>query len=160
MLSLTRQEVPTMNVRGMGLGGMVLAAVVAGGLGAGCASAGGEMRQRGTVLLTSASARAIVAGPAVVHAFSMDHGGRVYAATAQAGSDADCAVAADVRQGPNADLVADSVKVVSLAPGQVACIQVDGRRSYELLWHARPMTPTETAVAVAYGAEVREAKAR
>src|SRR4051812_485655 len=113
---------------------------------AGCAGSNG-ITQRGTVTVNSGTVRAFAVGPAVVHAYSQDRGGRVFAAAAQSGTDADCARA---RAGAS-PLAADSVQVVTIGPGQIACVETDGRRRYELLWHARPATREETAVAVAYG---------
>jgi len=114
---------------------------------AGCAGSN-AITQRGTVTINSGAVKAFAAGPAVVHAYSQDRGGRVFAVAAESGTDDDCARARAVA--PSA-LAADSIQVVTLAPGQVACIETDSRRNYELLWHARPATPEETAVAVAYG---------
>lgn len=112
---------------------------------AGCAGAGGGMTQRGTVLIGTGSVKAFAVGPAVVHAYSQDRGGRVFAAAAVSGTDADCARA---RSGASA-LPADSVEVVTLAAGQVACIEAESKHDYELLWHARPASAEETAIALA-----------
>jgi hypothetical protein len=114
---------------------------------AGCAGAGGAITQRGTVMVESGAVKAFAVGPAVVHAYSQDRGGKVYAAVAVDGTDADCAHA---RAGAPSALPADSVQIVTLAPGQIACIEPSGRRNYELLWHARPASAGETAVAIAY----------
>ena len=114
---------------------------------AGCAGAGGGINQRGTVLVETGAVKAFAVGPAVVHAYSQDHGGKVFAAAAVKGTDADCTHARAVA--PSA-LAADNVQIVTLAPGQIACIETDGKRNYELLWHARPASAEETAVAIAY----------
>jgi hypothetical protein len=102
----------------------------------GCAS-GGAGVQRGSVVMSGEAVKAFAAGPAVVHAYSLDGGGRVFVAQAKSGTDADCA-------GPAAGGAAamavevDRRNVVTLASGQVACVETSGRRSYELMWHARP----------------------
>jgi hypothetical protein len=114
---------------------------------AGCAGSNG-ITQRGTVMVNSGAVKAFAAGPAVVHAYSQDQGGRVFAVAAQSGTDADCTRARAVA--PSV-VAADSIHVVTLAVGQVACVETDSRRGYELLWHARPVTAAETSVAVAYG---------
>jgi hypothetical protein len=114
---------------------------------AGCAGSN-AITQRGTVLINDGSVKAFAAGPAVVHAYSQDRGGKVFAVAAQSGTDADCARGRAVAP---STLAADSVQIVTLAPGQVACIETDSKRAYELLWHSRPATAEETAVAVAYG---------
>jgi hypothetical protein len=114
---------------------------------AGCAGAGGGINQRGTVMVETGAVKAFAVGPAVVHAYSQDRGGRVFAAAAVNGTDADCAHARAVAP---SSLAADSVQVVTLARGQIACIETDSKRNYELLWHARPASPEETAINIAY----------
>lgn len=99
----------------------------------GCAG-GAAVTQRGTVMARGESIRAFAAGPAEVHAFSMERGGRVFTATAVSGTDADCAQAANSAE---AAIASDTVKVVTLASGEVACVSTPSQRSYELLWHAR-----------------------
>jgi hypothetical protein len=136
----SRQEV-TMSKT---LGGMM---VFGFALLAGCAGAGGSFTQRGTMLVDNGSAHAFVQGPAVVHAFSQDGGGKVFAAAATTGTDADCAGAAGDATAPS--LSADSVKVVTLSPGQVACIATSGRRPYELLWKAQASEPAPAQLALA-----------
>jgi hypothetical protein len=132
----------TTTTKGLVLG--ILFSVVAA---AGCAGAGGGITQRGTVMVASGAVKAFAVGPAIVHAYSQDGGGKVFAAAAVNGTDADCAHARAVA--PSA-LPADSVQVVTLATGQVACIETEGKRDYELLWHARPASADETAIAIAY----------
>jgi hypothetical protein len=83
----------------------------------------------------------------VVHAYSQDRGGKVFTAQAIDGSDADCARA---RMLAASALGAERVEVVTLSAGQIACVEAQSRRGYELLWHARPASPEELAVAVAH----------
>jgi hypothetical protein len=102
----------------------------------GCAS-GGSLEQRGSMVIAPDTVRAFAAGPAVVHAFSMDGGGRVFVATAKTRTDADCAAAAATTSA--ADVAVDQRNVVTLAPGQVACVAANDKHAYELMWHARPV---------------------
>jgi hypothetical protein len=102
----------------------------------GCAS-GGSLEQRGSMVMAPDSVRAFAAGPAVVHAYSMDGGGRVFVAPAKTGTDADCVGAAERPTHAEA-LAVDRRNVVTLAPGQVACVATNGKHNYELMWHARP----------------------
>jgi hypothetical protein len=114
------------------MGMMVVGFAVLGG----CATSG-PVEQRGSMVMAPDSVRAFAAGPAVVHTFSMDDGGRVFVAPATTGTDADCVGAA--AHATNATAVGiDRRNVVTVAPGQVACVASSGRRNYELLWHARP----------------------
>jgi hypothetical protein len=133
----------TMTTKMKGLVAGVLFSMVA----AGCAGSN-AITQRGMVTVNGGAVKAFAAGPAVIHAYSQDGGGRVFAVAAQSGTDADCVRA---HAGAPSALAADSVQIVTLAAGQVACVETDSRRNYELLWHARPATAAETAVAVAYG---------
>jgi hypothetical protein len=139
----------TTTMKGLVLG--VLVSVAA----AGCAGTGGAITQRGTVLVNNGRVMAFAAGPAVIHAYSQDHGGKVFTVAATSGTDADCTVARAVV--PSA-LAADRVQVVTLAPGQIACVETASKRNYELLWHARPASADETAVAVAVAVALADAR--
>jgi hypothetical protein len=122
----------------------VLGMVVVGfGLLGGCAS--GVAEQRGAVVMTPDTVKAIAAGPSVVHAFSLDRGGRVYVATAKTGTDADCDGASDAVGAM--ELAVDRRNVVKLARGQVACVATSSKRRYEVMWHARPAEPAMVLVA-------------
>jgi hypothetical protein len=113
----------------------------------GCAGSG-AVTQRGTVMARGESVRAFAAGPAEVHAFSMERGGKLFTATAVSGTDADCAQAANSAEAP---IASDTVKVVKLASGEVACVSTPGQRSYELLWHARaPRSDNEETATMAH----------
>ena len=116
--------------------------VVAFSVLSGCA--GTAVTQRGTVVSRGESIRAFAAGPAEVHAFSMERGGKVFTAVAASGTDADCAQASARTETP---IASDRVKVVTLASGQVACLSTPGERNYELLWHARTAPATEPTTA-------------
>ena len=101
----------------------------------GCAS-GGAVVQRGSVVMSGEAVKAFAAGPAVVHAYSLDGGGRVFVAQAKSGTDADCA--GQPAAGAAMAVEVDRRNVVTLASGQVACVETSSRRNYELMWHARP----------------------
>jgi hypothetical protein len=114
----------------------------------GCAS-GGAVVQRGSVVMNGEAVKAFAAGPAVVHAYSLDGGGRVFVAPAKSGTDADCA-GHEAGGSAAKPLEVDRRNVVTLASGQVACVATNNRRSYELMWHARPATaPAEIVLAQA-----------
>jgi hypothetical protein len=125
------------------LGMMVMGFALLGG----CATSG-PVEQRGSMVMAPESVRAFAAGPAVVHAYSMDGGGRVFVAPAATGTDADCVGAAE--RATNASAVAvDRRNVVTVAPGQVACVATNARGNYELMWHARPVETPSGMVLVA-----------
>jgi hypothetical protein len=112
---------------------------------AGCAS--GTAEQRGSIVMAPDSVHVFAAGPAVVRAYSLDNGGRVFVADAKTGTDADCAGAASAAAAP---VAVDQRNVVTLRAGQVACVATANHRDYELMWHARPaQTPSEILVAQA-----------
>jgi hypothetical protein len=114
------------------MGVMVMGFALLGG----CAS-GGSLEQRGTMVMAPSTVRAFAAGPAVVHAYSLDGGGRVFVAAAKTGTDADCVAAAE-HAASTAPVAVDQRNVLTLAPGQVACVVVNNKHDYELMWHARP----------------------
>jgi len=103
----------------------------------GCAS--GVVEQRGSVVMSPDSVKAFAAGPAVVHAYSLDGGGRVFVAPVKSGTDSDCAGRTEASAGATAVAV-DRRNVVTLGAGQVACVATNNGRKYELMWHARPAT--------------------
>ena len=112
----------------------------------GCAS--GVVEQRGSAVMSPESVKALATGPAVVRAYSLDGGGRVFVAPAKSGTDADCAGRAD--DGASATAIAVNRRnVVTLASGQVACVATSGHRKYEIMWHARPAATPSGMVLVA-----------
>jgi hypothetical protein len=115
----------------------------------GCAS--GVVEQRGSVVMSPDSVKAFASGPAVVRAYSLDRGGRVFVAPSKSGTDADCTGSAEAATNATAVAV-DKRNVVTLAPGQVACIATNNGGKYELMWHARPAT---TPVGMVLVAQVR-----
>jgi hypothetical protein len=111
---------------------------------AGVAHAGEGAARRGQVHVQDTTAKAVVAGPAVVKMYSGFSGAQVFVAAAASGTDADCATAG---RGAGTTLAADHVATVSVGAGQVACVASTGERKIELLWHAQPGTPATAVVA-------------
>jgi hypothetical protein len=101
---------------------------------AGAAHAGEGAPRRGQVNVQAAAAKAVVAGPAVVHVYSGFTGAKIFVADAAAATDGACTTAAGRAAG--SALVADRVETVSVGAGQVACVAGTGERNIELLWHA------------------------
>jgi hypothetical protein len=126
------------------MGMMVMGFALLGG----CATSR-PVEQRGSMVMAPDSVRAFVAGPAVVHAYSLDDGGRVFVAPATTGTDADCSGGA-ARATNAAKVAVDQRNVVTVAPGQVACVATNARRNYELMWHARPVQEPSGMVLVAH----------
>lgn len=99
---------------------------------------------RGGVTVTEPSVRALVTGPADIHAYSEFAGGVLYTVPAVAGDSRDCALA-------RRDLLvlhADRVHSIRIEPGSVACLATVTNRRFELLWHGhRPEAAPATLVA-------------
>jgi len=111
---------------------------------AGVAHAGEGAARRGQVNVQAATAKAVVAGPAVVKMYSGFSGAQVFVAAASSGTDADCAAAGRTA---GTTLPADHVEVVTVAAGQVACVASTGEKKIQLLWHAQPSTSATALVA-------------
>jgi hypothetical protein len=108
---------------------------------AGCGTAGlpwrDPGRRGGAVVTRGPSVKAIIAGPALIHAYSEFPGGTIYRARAATGTDADCGLPEGASVTPAATrLGADRVTSFEVAQGQVACLATSTKRSFELLWHA------------------------
>ena len=112
---------------------------------ASAAHAGEGAARRGQVNVQAAAAKAVLAGPAVLHVYSGFSGAKVFVADAAAATDGACTAAAGRAAGST--LVADRVETVSLAAGQVACVAGTGERTVELLWHAVSNTQPTALVA-------------
>ena len=114
------------------------------------AHAAGGASRRGTVDVTGHTVRAVTTGPALLHGYSGFSGGAIFVAPSVAGTDADCSAAlansGAIRPTP---LAADRVAHVTVGAGQVACLVTDTRRPFELLWHAFPVTSSDTLFASA-----------
>jgi hypothetical protein len=89
---------------------------------------------RGTVAVKAQSAKAVVAGPVAIHAYSEYSGAKLFVVAAVSGTDADCAGA---RQGGATSLAADRAQTLSVGAGQLACVETSAARGSELLWHAQ-----------------------
>jgi hypothetical protein len=110
---------------------------------AGVAHAGEGAARRGQVNVPAASARTVVAGPAVVKVYSGFSGAKVFVANAASGTDADCTAG----RAAGTALQADRVETVSVGAGQVACVASTGERTIELVWRAQPGTSATALVA-------------
>jgi hypothetical protein len=121
---------------------VVVALFISGSFAFGCAGGAGLAR-RGSVVVSGDSVKAFAAGPAVVHAYSMDRGGDVYTVPATTGTDADCVQAGAGSQDRPTPLKIDQRNVVEVGAGQVACLATKSDRPVEMLWHAKASaTPT------------------
>jgi hypothetical protein len=117
-------------------------------LAVGCASAQigshSVTELRGRVTVAEPSVRALVTGPADIHAYSEFAGGVLYTAPAVAGDSRDCTSA-------RRDVVvldADRVRSIRIDAGSVACLATVTNRRLELLWHGhRPEAAPATLVA-------------
>jgi hypothetical protein len=89
--------------------------------------------QRGTVVVQGASAKAVVAGPVAIHAYSEFSGATLFVVNAVTGTDRDCAAGAAA----HAAVTADHVQTFFVGAGQVACVSSTSARGTELLWHAQ-----------------------
>jgi hypothetical protein len=122
-------------------------------LGLGCASAQVGRNPvadlRGNVAVSGQSVKAVVAGPADLHAYAAFKGGQMYTASAVAGRDGDCAAAHTNARA----LEADRITVMHVEAGQVACLATPNGRGFELLWHAH--VPETEAITVAAASETR-----
>jgi hypothetical protein len=103
--------------------------------------------QRGEVLVQGRLVKAVVVGPAAIHAYSAFSGGTLYVARAASGTDADCQD--NAADGSRSGLRADSVVNLTVGAGQVACLATSTNRSFELLWHVQrdPPAPAQTLLA-------------
>jgi hypothetical protein len=131
----------------------ILALLLVGSFASGCASGAG-LAQRGSVVVSGDSVKVLAAGPAVLHAFSMDRGGGVFIAPATTGTDADCALAGPAHRDRATPVKVDQRNVVAVGAGQVACLATNSDRRLELLWHteAGPAASPPLLMAQAGGA--------
>ena len=106
-----------------------------------------ERTQRGQVSVTGVAVKAVVAGPIAIHAYSGFSGGTVFAARAVTGTDADCKqpIAGTARV-----LGRDQVVDFQVAAGEMACLETNTTRPFELVWRAQKNAPAaSTALAIA-----------
>jgi len=113
----------------------------------GCASTqvgrGAVPNLRGDVIVRGPSVKAVVVGPADIHAYAAYAGGAIYTTRAVSGGDADCQAAGVGRT----RLEADRVHVMRVEAGQVACLATETQGSFELLWHGHDQKDAPVAVA-------------
>src|SRR5262245_58875361 len=99
----------------------------------GCASTGvgrpPVANLRGDVVVRGASVKAVLVGPADIHAYSAYAGGTIYMAPAVSGSDSDCS--AGHAAAGQATLEADRVHSLRVEAGQVACLATVKNGSFE-----------------------------
>jgi hypothetical protein len=113
---------------------MILALVSALSLAGVAQAQEAQGQSRGSVQVAGAAAKAIVAGPVAIHAYSEFSGAKVFVVAQISGSDADCAGA---RVGAAATLTADRAQTLMVGAGQLACVESTSARGSELLWHAQ-----------------------
>lgn len=94
---------------------------------------------RGHVQVPVTAAKAVVAGPVAIHAYSAFSGAKLFVIAAGAARDGACQAAAPTTAGTA--LPADKVETLAVGAGQVACVASTGPRQIELLWHARTYVP-------------------
>src|SRR5882724_316856 len=101
----------------------------------GCASApvgrSPAANLRGDVVGAGPSVKLVVVGPADIHAYSAFAGGAIYTVPAVSGSDRDCG---STRAGLTT-LEPDRVHALRVEAGQVACLAIVKKGSFELMWH-------------------------
>jgi hypothetical protein len=116
---------------------MILALVSALSLSAGAArvvhAQEGSVSTRGTVAVQAQAAKAVVAGPVAIHAYSGFSGAKLFVVAAVSGTDVDCAGA---RTGVTG-LSADRVQSITVGAGQIACVETTAAHGSEVLWHAQ-----------------------
>ena len=116
------------------------------GVFAGCGTAAAVRTSRGTVMFSAASgARAIVAGPADLHAYEGFAGAEIYDVPATAGSDADCAAPA---WGDTVEVPRDRVLHLTVLARRLVCVRTQDSGSHELLWHVVERPSADASVEV------------
>ena len=90
---------------------------------------------RGSVQVQARAAKAVVAGPIAIHAYSEFSGATVFVVAAVSGSDPDCTGA---RTGARTSLHADRAQTLTVGAGELACVETAAARGSEVLWHAQP----------------------
>jgi hypothetical protein len=88
---------------------------------------------RGTVQVDGPIAKAVVAGPVAIHAYSAFSGATLFVVRVVTGSDRDCAGA---RASATASVAPDHMQTLTVAAGQIACVATTAAAGSELLWHA------------------------
>jgi hypothetical protein len=102
--------------------------------------------KRGAIQVQAQAARAVVAGPVAIHAYSAFSGATLFVVAATTGTDADCAGA---RAAVGTSLAADRVQPLTVGAGQVACVATTAANGSELLWHVQKDALAASALMVA-----------
>ena len=106
----------------------------------------GSAPKRGTVEVKTDGAKAVVAGPVAIHAYSGFSGAKMYVVAAVSGTDKDCAGA---RSGSTTSLAADHVQTLNVGAGQVACVETSAAHGSEILWHVQSDRPAASETMIA-----------
>jgi hypothetical protein len=99
----------------------------------------GTTDRHGTIVVAQRAVRAIATGPTLLHVYAGTSGGTIFVAPFATGGDGDCSRPAGDALSRTAPLTVDQVFVLSVRLGEVACLATTADRSFELLWHARPL---------------------
>jgi hypothetical protein len=99
----------------------------------------GTTDRHGAIVVAQRTVRAIATGPTLLHVYSGASGGMIFVAPFATGADGDCSGPVGDTLSRAAPLAADHVLILSVRLGEVACLATTADRSFELLWHARPL---------------------
>jgi hypothetical protein len=97
---------------------------------------------RGQVQVPASAAKAVVAGPIAIAAYSEFSGAKLFVVDAVTGTDKDC----QSLKSSGSSLAADKVETLSIGAGQIACVVSTGERNIELLWKSKG-APAQTMLA-------------
>jgi hypothetical protein len=114
----------------------VASSLVFGCAGTGVTRSGPASATRGSVVTHGQSVKAIVQGPTVIHAFAANSGGALFTVPFVTGSDSDCGTISSGGTHRPAAIPPDQRVVLTVEPGQIACLVTAKARTFELLWHA------------------------
>jgi hypothetical protein len=100
---------------------------------------GSSDHRHGTIVVRQKAVRAIATGPTLLHVYADTSGGTIFVTPFAAGGDGDCSGPAADALSRAAPLTADRVLILSVGPGEVACLETTSDKWFELMWHARPL---------------------
>jgi hypothetical protein len=103
---------------------------------------------RGTIAVEGNAAKAIVAGPVAIHAYSAFSGATLFVVNAVSGTDRDCA-GATAGASTSTSVSADRVQTFTVGAGQIACVATTAAHGSELLWHAQKDRAAASPVMIA-----------
>jgi hypothetical protein len=101
------------------------------------ADAGSDATRRGSIDVTGKTIKAVTVGPALVRGYSAFAGGTIFVARLATGTDADCA-GGERGSAASLALAPDRVESIVVGAGEIACLETETERPFELLWHAFP----------------------